>query len=125
MKPVFTPVIQKARALIQAQTPMATAMILKKVNLMKYLHAKTVGILVSTKPGQSGNKINIPDVKMKSVLELINRKDKECYIFAFDTLDPSDLENFPFIECWVNTACPRITDEKKGIINLADMGEVL
>ena len=49
------------------------------------------------------------------------KKDKNYFIFAFDTLNISDLENFPFIDCWVNTACPRIADERKNMINISDI----
>jgi diphthamide biosynthesis enzyme Dph1/Dph2-like protein len=43
-----------------------------------------------------------------------------------DTLDFAGLENFPFVECFVNTACPRIGyDEwenlRKPIINADDV----
>ena len=54
-------------------------------------------------------------------------KEKNCYIFAFDTLDFSQIENFPFVECWVNTACNRILDDygkfPKPLIDLADLEE--
>ncbi len=96
---------------------------IKKRNLTKFLHAQKVGILISTKLGQNDNRINAysEGLKMKKAFELKERKDKEYYIFAFDTLSINDLENFPFIECWVNTACPRIADEKKGIVNIDDV----
>jgi 2-(3-amino-3-carboxypropyl)histidine synthase len=84
----------------------------KKTSLIKFLSAEKVGILVSTKPGQN---------RMKDALKLSKRKDKEYFIFAFDTLNEPDLENFPFIQCWVNTACPRIADNKANIINIDDV----
>ena len=34
----------------------------------------------------------------------------------FNTLNIEELENFPDIDCWINTACPRI--EGKNIINM-------
>jgi 2-(3-amino-3-carboxypropyl)histidine synthase len=84
----------------------------KKASLLKFLSAEKVGILVSTKKGQAN---------MAKALELSERKDKEYFMFAFDTLISSELENFPSIECWVNTACPRIADEKPNIINIDDV----
>jgi len=27
-------------------------------------------------------------------------------------------QNFPFIKSWVNTACPRIVDEKPNLVNI-------
>ena len=80
-----------------------------KGKLLKFLTSDKIGILVSVKPGQHN---------LKKALTLKNKyKDKEFSIFLFDTLNPNDLENFPFIKCWVNTACPRISDEKN-IINI-------
>ncbi len=95
----------------------------KKRNITKFLHAKKVGILITIKTGQNDNKINSysADLKMKRALELKSRGDKEYYLFAFETLDLNHLENFPFIDCWVNTACPRIADEKNGIVNIDDV----
>jgi len=84
----------------------------KKTSLIKFLSADKVGILVSAKPGQS---------RMEDAKRLAKRKDKEYFIFAFDTLNTMDLENFPFIQCWVNTACPRIADEKANIVNIDDI----
>ena len=84
----------------------------KKASLIKFLSAEKVGILVSTKQGQS---------RMKDAIKLSKRKDREYFVFAFDTLNEIDLENFPFIQCWVNTACPRIADSKPNIINIDDI----
>ncbi len=84
----------------------------RKASLVKFLSSNRIGILVSTKPGQN---------KMKRAQELAKRKDKEYFIFAFDTLNDMDLENFTFIQCWVNTACPRIADKRTNMINIADI----
>jgi len=52
-------------------------------------------------------------------------KDKEVYLFISDTVDFSQLENFPFIDCWVNTACSRIMDDMekfpRPLVDLADI----
>ena len=70
---------------------------------------KEIGIIVSTKPGQE---------RLKKAFDLKKRiKDKNCYIFAADTINPAEFDNFNFIECWINTACPRFADDKKGVIN--------
>ncbi len=91
----------------------------KKANLKKYLTAKTVGILVTIKPGQQYF------LAAKKLKEKLEKEDKRAYIFIDDTLNPSNYENYPFIDCWVNTACPRIgTDDIVNInnpmINLRD-----
>ena len=87
-----------------------------KVGLVKFHSSKEIGIIVSTKPGQN---------RMKDAMELEKRfGDKNFYLFVCDTLDFNQLENFPFVECWVNTACPRIglDDEvSKVIININDI----
>ena len=33
---------------------------------------------------------------------------KKFYVFITDNVSFSDMENFNFIQCWINTACPRI-----------------
>lgn len=85
----------------------------KQGAILKFLHAKKVGIIVSTKIGQKN---------FKRALEL-KKGDKEYHIFVTDTLNYAELENFPFIECWVNTSCPRIADEKEGLVNINDLME--
>lgn len=89
----------------------------RKGAYLKFLEAKEIGILVSLKPGQNN---------FRRAIELKkNLKDKNCYIFAFDTLDFSQIENFPFIECWVNTACSRILDDyskfPRPLVDLSDI----
>jgi len=86
----------------------------KQGSVLKFLHAKKVGIIVSTKEGQ---------YNFKRALELKKTGEKEYYVFVSDTLNFAEMENFPFIECWVNTACPRIADEKAGIVNVNDLVE--
>lgn len=62
--------------------------------------SKNIGVLVTLKPGQE---------QMKAALSLKKKyKDKNFYILTFDNLEFDQLENFPFVECFVNTMCPRI-----------------
>jgi len=86
----------------------------KQGAILKYLHAKKVGIIVSTKIGQKN---------FKRAMELKKQTDKEYHVFVADTLNYAELENFPFIECWINTSCPRIADEKEGLVNINDLTE--
>jgi len=89
----------------------------KKANYARFLHANNIGIMVSTKPGQYSYK---KAVEIKKKLE---EKGKNCFIFVFDTLDANEMANFPFVDFWINTACPRIADDKdKG--NVIDMSEL-
>jgi diphthamide biosynthesis enzyme Dph1/Dph2-like protein len=118
---IFSPVTKEFRELdysfvkkYEAQT---------QAGLNRFFHAKNVGILISTK-GQSMGKINPnPDLKMKPVDYLKKRKDdKTYYVFAFDTLNHQELENFNFIDCWVNTACSRIRDDENvKVVNIEDI----
>lgn len=68
------------------------------------------GIIVSTKKGQFKMEI-AKDIKKK--LEDLGKK---VYIFVGDEI--KDLENFPFIEVWINTACPRLKDDFKDLLFL-------
>ena len=89
----------------------------RKAAYIKFLQSTEIGILVSLKPGQNNFK---KAVELKKQLN-----EKKCYIFAFDTLDFSQVENFPFIQCWVNTACNRILDDyskfPKPLVDLSDI----
>jgi 2-(3-amino-3-carboxypropyl)histidine synthase len=75
-----------------------------KGRYLTYLNSKNKACLVSTKQGQC---------QLKKALKLKHQ------IFLFNTLRESELENFPQIDCWINTACNRI--EGKNIINLEDI----
>ncbi len=86
-----------------------------KSSLMKFLSAQKVGVMITVKPGQE---------QFKSAL-LLEKKypHKKFYYFVDDVVSFNQLENFPFIEVWINTACPRIglDDQeqfRKGVINL-------
>jgi 2-(3-amino-3-carboxypropyl)histidine synthase len=67
---------------------------------VKFIASSKIGVLISLKPGQ--NRKRLAESLKKHFPE------KDFYYFIFDQLDFSQLENFPFIESWVNTACPRI-----------------
>lgn len=76
-----------------------------RLNLEKVKNSDKIGILISNKSGQENKKLA---VKLKRKLEA---KGKQAYLFYFNTLNPRTLRNFPKIEAWVNTACPRIALE--------------
>lgn len=87
-----------------------------------FLNANKIGILVSSKPGQNRMK------EAEKLKKKLNKEGKKANIFVFDTLDFSQLENFPDIECWVNTACYRIALEDydrfpRSVVNLSDLPE--
>ncbi len=88
-----------------------------KGSLMRFLTAKNVGVIVTIKPGQE-------QFKPSLILEQ-KYPPKKFYYFIDNVVSFDQLENFPFIEVWVNTTCPRVgfdDQEKfaKGVINLND-----
>ena len=91
----------------------------QKAALMRFYAAKRVGVLVTTKHGQQ---------RIALSLRLKRRfPEKEFYYLLFDSLDFASLEDFPFIECFVNTMCPRIglDDTKrseKPILDISELG---
>lgn len=89
----------------------------RKAALKKFYSSERIGVLVTIKTGQE---------RFLRALQLRERfPEKRFYILAFDTLEFPQLENFPFIECFVNTACPRIMDDHekfgKPVLNLEDV----
>jgi 2-(3-amino-3-carboxypropyl)histidine synthase len=85
----------------------------KKAALVKFLHAEKVGILVSTKKGQYYDINKLKQLEKKY-------KNKKFYTFIAETISYKQLENFPFIQAWLNTACPRI-EEDISILNIEDL----
>jgi len=49
----------------------------------------------------------------------LQKKLPNSYIFIFNNFNENELENFPNIDFWINTACPRI--DSKNIINLENL----
>ncbi|MFH0874374.1 MAG: diphthamide synthesis protein [archaeon] len=72
----------------------------EKGALLKFYSSTNIGVLITLKHGQS-NLAQAQQLQGKF-------PDKKIYFFADDTFDFSTLENFPFIDCFVNTACKRI-----------------
>ncbi len=96
----------------------------KRGALAKFYASDTIGVLISVKSGQKTVQTSL------SRIYAIKEKypDKKFYFFGCNTLDFSELENFPFIEVWVNTMCPRVgLDDnekfKKGVVNIEDIQE--
>ncbi|MGC8929764.1 MAG: diphthamide synthesis protein [Candidatus Woesearchaeota archaeon] len=91
----------------------------RRTAMLKFLSAEKIGILVSTKIGQKKLELAL---KLK---EKIENKGKKAFILMFETLDFSQLENFNFIECFVNTACPRLIDDyerfPKPVVNVEEI----
>ena len=90
----------------------------KKGNLLKFHTSNIIGVFVTTKWGQEYK---------KSALKLREMyPEKEFYYFVGDNFLDIEIENFPWIECFVNTACPRIGQDDivrhtKAVINIKDI----
>ena len=92
----------------------------KKGMLLKFLSSKSIGVIVSVKPGQNfyGASLRLEE----------KYPDKTFHYLIFNTIEFGQLENFSFVECFVNTACSRIgVDDlemfQKPIVNLEDVLE--
>ena len=68
--------------------------------LLTFYHSKTVGVLGTTKSGQKDE---------QAITQLrTQHPNKEFIYFLANTLDWQSLDDFPFVEMWINTGCPRI-----------------
>ena len=83
----------------------------KKSSQVNFLSAKKVGVIISTKPGQQ---------RLKQALTK-KLKDKEVYYFLSNNININEFENFPHIQAWINTACPRMDLNSNKIINIGDL----
>lgn len=87
----------------------------------KFLMSTRIGVIITTKPGQ---------MMLKRALELRKEyPDKEFFFMMDNTINFGGLEDFPFVECWVNTACPRIGFDdsikiSKPIVNLEEIKKI-
>ncbi len=78
----------------------------RKAQLIKFHSSNNIGVIVSMKKGQCN---------LRAAKEILSKYDKNYYYILFDNVDFSQLENFNFIECWINTACPRIEEDIKAL----------
>jgi 2-(3-amino-3-carboxypropyl)histidine synthase len=66
-------------------------------------HAKTFGVLIGLKLGQK----HLDDaLKIKEIAE---KNGKTAFLFAIREISPEALLEFPSVDAYVNTACPRIS----------------
>ena len=119
MKPIilFDPISDSVKEITKKD--ISTQLKRYKRNLKLFMHAKGIGILVTIKPGQQYFAL------ARRLKEKLKEQGKQAYIFIDNTFDYGNMENYPFIDAWVNTACPRIgTDDivniEKPLINLKE-----
>ena len=89
----------------------------RKGLLIKFLEAKEVGVLATIKPGQSSF-TNLEQLRSK-----LEQQGKNVYIMLADEINFNQLENFNFIQVWINTACPRIVEDFASL-NSRDLEEL-
>jgi len=73
--------------------------------LNKIKNSKNIGIILSIKPGQY---YYLETLKVRDKLE---KSGKNLYLFIGDTIDILQLLNFPYIDFWIFSACPRLIDD--------------
>ena len=93
----------------------------EKGALLTFLNSDNIGVVVTVKPGQLG-----VQVSLKEIFSLQQKfPDKKFYYLACDTIDFTQLRNFPFVQCFVNTACHRMIDDydkfPKPVINIEEV----
>jgi len=95
-----------------------------KSNLRKYVNSNKIGIIVTTKNGQSY--LDLAEKLRKQ----LDKNGKKAFIFIDDNINLQVLENFNFIDVWVNSACPRIgfddlTSINSVVVNIKEAFEPL
>jgi 2-(3-amino-3-carboxypropyl)histidine synthase len=73
----------------------------------KFHMAETIGILVTTKPGQ-----NRDQEAIKLMQDIKSKTEKKAYILIDNTFNIDSLEDFNNIDIFINTACPRLEHNK-------------
>lgn len=98
----------------------------KQGSKIKFLSSRNIGILITTKIGQGSPK------RAFRLKEKIAKKwpDKKIFVFYANEINFSELENFNFIDIYVNVACSRIGHDdtkrtQRPIINISDVESLL
>lgn len=98
----------------------------KKGAILKFLTSENIGIIITTKQGQNNTK-RAEQLKSRIMKKYPNKK---TFLFLVDEINFNELENFNFIDIFVNTACPRIAYDdsirtEKKLINIDDLEEII
>lgn len=91
--------------------------------LIKFIESKNIGILMSTKLGQRWNQKELEKIESKF-------NDKNFYYLISDEISAQRLQDFNYIEVFVNTACPRIALDDysqfpKPVLNISTLLEFI
>lgn len=88
----------------------------KKGSYLKFLTSKSIGVIATTKSGQEHL-----DIALK-LQEKLKEEGKSAYVLLADNIDTAGLKDFTFIDCFVNTACPRLIEGSEvSMINHEDL----
>jgi len=94
----------------------------RKGAIAKALTCKRFGVLLSTKPGQ----FNIAQAQWAK--KELSKRGMECSVVVANEFDPMSLGNFLSFDCYISTACPRISDDQekfeKPVLNIAMLREL-
>ena len=92
-------------------------------SLLAASQAKSFGILLSTKCGQT----NLAGARLAK--KLLEEKGRKAAILVANELNPVALANFLSFGAYINTACPRINEDTelygKPIVNVSDLKRLL
>lgn len=94
--------------------------------MLKFLTNTNIGMIITTKRGQNSSKR--AEILRKKILQ--RWPEKKVFVFLCNELNFQELENFNFVDIYVNTACSRIGHDDtirspKPIINIGDVEEIL
>lgn len=88
----------------------------KKSTILQFLSSDSVGIFISTKYGQE---------RLKKAFEIKDKLNcKKNYFFLANNFNNFEMENFPQIQSWINTACPRIDMNSSKILNVRELRNI-
>lgn len=88
----------------------------KKGMLAKFYSSDKIGVLMSCKTGQA-----TVQSSLSKIFDLQEKyPEKKFYFVAYNTFDFGSLEDFNFVQCWINTQCPRIREDLK-VLNIEDL----
>lgn len=87
-------------------------------------HAKTFGILIGLKIGQKRLE------EALKIKEIAKKNGKDVFLLAIREISPETLREFPSVDAYVNTACPRIALEapekfSKPVLNVGEFMVVI
>jgi len=91
--------------------------------ITKFSQAKNVGVLVGLKFGQSNPQL------AEKICKKLRREGRNPVLICLREIIPENLDNFPQVEAFVNTACPRVGFDddfkfRKPIISVKEFFEV-